>query len=282
MGPPDSPVHHRCANGRLPWFILRLKYNEYEFTVCSNTSCFTARFRLPHLHARVVLWMRPLAPETEMPQTGGDDRRRAASHTRWMTAAIATTATRRSTTACRPRASLSALLEVSDATLTSASACPRPRGNGFHRWALHAVPPDPGIGNAWRAGAGTGPPAKDRSATPWPVRACGPAVFTNGDRRVYVLSAQAWHGRTGRTPHDGMAWHGMARQQHAPVRELLPVLLGWVDRQAPGSSATLWFPAFLARFCSRHGRKGPREKTMGTVASADGVMGSEASGTLAS
>lgn len=142
----------------------------------------------------------------------------------------------------------------------SASACPRPRGNGFHRWALHCSAAGSRNRNAWRAGAGTGPPAKDRSATPWPVRACGPAVFTNGDRRVYVLSAQAWHGRTGRTPHDGMAWHGMARQQHAPVRELLPVLLGWVDRQAPGSSATLWFPAFLARFCSRHGRKGPREK----------------------
>lgn len=289
MGPPDSPVHHRCANGRLPWFILRLKYNEYEFTVCSNTSCFTARFRLPHLHARVVLWMRPLAPETEMPQTGGDDRRRAASHTRWMTAAIATTATRRSTTACRPRASLSALLEVSDATLTSASACPRPRGNGFHRWALHAVPPDPGIGNAWRAGAGTGPPAKDRSATPWPVRACvraGPRFSPTGIGVCMYCPPR--RGTGGRGARRMMAWHGMARRSLAPgpaarPRARTPSCPVGLGRQTGARQQR--YPVVSGLPCEillAPRKERTQRKTMGTVASADGVMGSEASGTLAS
>lgn len=124
-----------------------------------------------------------------------------------------------------------------------------------------AVPPDPGIGTPGGRGPARGHQRRIVLPPRGPCVRAGPRFSPTGIGVCMYCPPR--RGTGGRGARRMMAWHGMAwpqGQQHAPVRELLPVLLGWVDRQAPGSSATLWFPAFLARFCSRHGRKGPREK----------------------
>lgn len=212
-----------------------------------------------------------------------------------MTAAIATTATRRSSTACRPRwlaslgnprASLSALLEVSDAHVrVRLSPSPRewisPMGPALQ---CRRIPESETPG-------GRGPARGHQRRIVLPPRGpcvrAGPRFSPTGIGVCMYCPPR--RGTGGRGARRMMAWHGTALL--GPRASSTPpcansFLLGWVDRQAPGSSATtLWFPAFLARFCSRHGRT--QKKTMGTVASAreinprcraDGAMGSEASG----
>lgn len=145
-----------------------------------------------------------------------------------------------------------------------------------------AVPPDPGIGTPGGRGPARGHQRRIVLPPRGPCVRAGPRFSPTGIGVCMYCPPR--RGTGGRGARRMMAWHGMARRSLAPgpaarPRARTPSCPVGLGRQTGARQQR--YPVVSGLPCEillAPRKERTQRKTMGTVASADGVMGSEASG----